>query len=94
MVEEIKEIFDARHSGANSRAKYIRVDCETPEGELIRYMVPFSVPATPDGPKVVLNYEDATIERDDSGEQPIDKSEIPEEVKDKVTELRGKIGKW
>lgn len=94
---DIDEIFDARHSSANSRSKYIRVDCRRDDGgetTLIRFMVPFEVPHTPDGPKVTLNYSDATVEMDDSGENPVNESEIPSEVKERVQELRRDIGNW
>lgn len=95
---EIDEIFEARHSSANSRSKNIRVDCRRDDGgevdTLIRFMIPFEVPSTPDGPKVVVKYDEATVEMDDSGAESIDESEIPSEVKEKAQELQRQIGNW
>lgn len=93
MVVNITEIIDAKHSSANSRSKYIRVDCKTSTDEVVRFMVPFEILRTPDGPKVKVKLDETELERDDITQRIVG-AEVPEEVKSKVKELRSGIGNW
>ncbi len=96
-MESINRITRATYSSANAATTQITVDCELDDKTpptLARFIIPYEIDRTPDGPKVNIQYAQARVRDEDDTEREIPEDELPQPVKEKAGELSREIGNW
>jgi len=97
-MDEIQRITRAKYSNENAASKQITIDCELDDETpptLARYILPYEILRTPDGPKVDVQYSQTRVrDHPDGDERELSEAEIPQPVKEKANEVRREIGNW
>lgn len=84
-------ILETKYSSLNSRSKYVRVDYENTDGELIRIRVPYKRLRTPNGEKIELQFDEVEVTGTNISKKSIDKEQIPDEIIEEIIRLRGSV---
>lgn len=97
-MDTIQRIVRAKHTSAQAAEQQINIDCEVDDETpptLARFIIPYDIQHTPDGPEVDVQYSQARLKDDpDKGEREIPEEDLPQPVKDKARELSTEIGSW
>jgi len=84
-------ILETKYSSLNSRSKYVRVDYENTDGELVRIRVPYERVRTPNGEKVELQFDKVEVTGTNISKKNINKEKIPDEIIEEIIQLRGNV---